>query len=455
MQKFEDTIAAIATPAGVGAISIIRISGEASISIADKIFKGRTALNKAEGYTVHYGNIVDKDNIIDDVLITVFREPHSYTGENSVEISAHGNPFITEQIIKLLFLNSVRQADPGEFTKRAFLNGKLDLSEAEAVIDVINARTEASLRGARNQLDGYLSSRVGGVRDILIKISSMLELELDFVEEGMEFIETGEVRESLNKAVTEITELVDSFSFGRVLRDGVNVALVGKPNVGKSSLMNYLLKESRAIVSHIPGTTRDVIREELNIGGYLFKLFDTAGIRESEDHVEREGVNRSRESVENADVVLFLSEAAMGVDDEMYRMLSGLTEEKKILKVLNKSDLIEPDNLNKVKDNEVLLISSLTGAGVSDLLEELKKRAIGSKSFSEKTAVVSNVRHNICLKDALNSVNNAHDSLENGLSGEFIALDMRNAISSLGEIIGLITSDDVLDNIFGNFCIGK
>ena len=337
MQKFEDTIAAIATPAGVGAISIIRISGEASISIADKIFKGRTALNKAEGYTVHYGNIVDKDNIIDDVLITVFREPHSYTGENSVEISAHGNPFITEQIIKLLFLNSVRQADPGEFTKRAFLNGKLDLSEAEAVIDVINARTEASLRGARNQLDGYLSSRVGGVRDILIKISSMLELELDFVEEGLEFIETGEVRESLNKAVTEITELVDSFSFGRVLRDGVNVALVGKPNVGKSSLMNYLLKESRAIVSHIPGTTRDVIREELNIGGYLFKLFDTAGIRESEDHVEREGVNRSRESVENADVVLFLSEAAMGVDDEMYRMLSGLTEEKKILKVLNKS----------------------------------------------------------------------------------------------------------------------
>ena len=455
MQKFEDTIAAIATPAGVGAISIIRISGEASISIADKIFKGRTALNKAEGYTVHYGNIVDKDNIIDDVLITVFREPHSYTGENSVEISAHGNPFITEQIIKLLFLNSVRQADPGEFTKRAFLNGKLDLSEAEAVIDVINARTEASLRGARNQLDGYLSSRVGGVRDILIKISSMLELELDFVEEGMEFIETGEVRESLNKAVTEITELVDSFSFGRVLRDGVNVALVGKPNVGKSSLMNYLLKESRAIVSHIPGTTRDVIREELNIGGYLFKLFDTAGIRESEDHVEREGVNRSRESVENADVVLFLSEAAMGVDNEMYRMLSGLTEEKKILKVLNKSDLIEPDNLNKVKDNEVLLISSLTGAGVSDLLEELKKRAIGSKSFSEKTAVVSNVRHNICLKDALNSVNNAHDSLENGLSGEFIAVDMRNAISSLGEIIGLITSDDVLDNIFGNFCIGK
>ena len=455
MQKFEDTIAAIATPAGVGAISIIRISGEDSISIADKIFKGRTALNNAEGYTVHYGNIVDKDNIIDDVLITVFRGPHSYTGENSVEISAHGNPFITEQIIKLLFLNSARQADPGEFTKRAFLNGKLDLSEAEAVIDVINARTEASLRGARNQLDGYLSSRVGGVRDILIKISSMLELELDFVEEGMEFIETGEVRESLNKAVTEITELVDSFSFGRVLRDGVNVALVGKPNVGKSSLMNYLLKESRAIVSHIPGTTRDVIREELNIGGYLFKLFDTAGIRESEDHVEREGVNRSRESVENADVVLFLSEAAMGVDDEMYRMLSGLTEEKKILKVLNKSDLIEPDNLNKVKDNEVLLISSLTGAGVSDLLEELKKRAIGSKSFSEKTAVVSNVRHNICLKDALNSVNNAHDSLENGLSGEFIALDMRNAISSLGEIIGLITSDDVLDNIFGNFCIGK
>ncbi len=338
MYHAEDTITAIATPQGIGAISIIRISGEKSIAATDNIFRGKLKLCEAKTHTLHYGNIYDNEEIVDDVLISIFKSPNSYTGEDSIEISAHGNPLIANKIIELLLKNDVRLAEPGEFTKRAFLNNRLDLSQAEAVADVISANTEASMRGARNQLNGLLSAKVDELKTKLINASSFVELELDFAEEDIEFIGKKDLIKRIDSILTEIDSLLATYSFGRIIRDGVNVALVGIPNVGKSSLLNYLLKEARAIVSEIPGTTRDIIREDVNIEGVLFKLFDTAGMRFSNDRIELEGINRSREAVKNADVVLFLNDVDQEFDSTLYEEILTLNNQRNVLKVLNKID---------------------------------------------------------------------------------------------------------------------
>ena len=446
----EDTITALATPAGYGAISVIRVSGARSFAAVDSIFRGGKKAAEAESHTIHYGKIYKDDELIDDVLVSVFRSPNSYTGEDSVEISTHGSSLITERIIGALLDFDVRLAEPGEFTKRAFLNGKIDLAQAEAVIDVINSRTEASLRGARNQLDGLLSKKVDMLREMLVNVSSMLELELDFAEEELEFLPVDQVVERIDKIVVEIDALLKTYSFGRVIREGINVALVGKPNVGKSSLLNYLLKESRAIVSEIPGTTRDVIREEFTLGGILFKLYDTAGIRITEDVVEKEGVLRSREAVKNSDVVIFLNDVESGFAEELYNELNTISASDKILTVLNKIDLKGEHNIKS--DVE---ISALTGEGVEKLFTLMKSKAIGSGSYSEKTAVVSNLRHYKALEKAKESLEKAKDSVQDGMSGEFISVDLRTAENSLGEIIGKVTTDDILNNIFSKFCIGK
>ena len=283
-----DTIAALATPVGEGAISVIRVSGSESLNVLDKIFRGRMKLSQVPPHTIHYGKIIsENDEVIDDVLVSIFISPNSYTGEDSAEVSTHSSPIIVKKIIELLISYGVRLAEPGEFTKRAFLNGKIDLAQAEAVADVINARTEASLRGARNRLDGVLSQKVDELRSGLLTVSSLLELELDFAEEDLEFMSSHEALERIDRIIQEIDLLLKTYSFGRVIREGVNVAIVGKPNVGKSLLLNYILKESRAIVSEIPGTTRDIIREEVSIDGILFRLFDTAGIRLTKDTIEK------------------------------------------------------------------------------------------------------------------------------------------------------------------------
>ncbi|MFC2134131.1 tRNA uridine-5-carboxymethylaminomethyl(34) synthesis GTPase MnmE [Bacteroidota bacterium] len=447
----EDTITAIATPAGVGAVSIIRVSGSKSFDAVDKIFIGKVKVSEAKTHTIHYGKIVnDKDEVIDDVLISVFKNPKSYTGEDSVEISTHGGSLVTQKVIGLLMEHDVRLADPGEFTKRAFLNGKLDLAQAEAVADIIASRTEASLRGARNQLDGILSAKVDSLREMLIHASSLIELELDFAEEDLEFMPLDKIQQNINTIVEEIDNLLKTYSFGKVLRDGVNVALVGKPNVGKSSLLNYLLKESRAIVSEIPGTTRDVIREEVSIEGILFRLYDTAGIRLTDDTVEKEGVHRSRQAVEEADLVLFINDIDSGFAIDLYNQLLELTSEERIVKVLNKIDLPHEGHFKADVD-----VSALTGEGMEILLEEMRKRGAGSESYTEKTAIVSNIRHFNALKKAKEGLLTAGDSISNKLSGEFISVDLRNAESFLGEIIGKVTTDDILNNIFSNFCIGK
>lgn len=447
----EDTIVALATAPGVGAISVIRVSGEKSIELVDKIFFGKIKLSEAKSHTIHYGKALDSSNeIIDDVLVSVFIAPNSYTGENSIEISSHGSSFVVQKIIQRLIEVGARLAEPGEFTKRAFLNGRIDLAQAEAVADIINSRTEASLRGARNQLDGLLSQKVNYLRNSLINTSSLIELELDFAEEDLEFVSFQQVLNQLDEIENEIDKLISTYSFGRIMKDGINVALVGKPNVGKSSLLNYLLKEKRAIVSEIPGTTRDIIREEVNIDGMLFTLFDTAGIRITEDEIEREGVNRSVETIKNADVVVFLNDAQKGISKSLHEKLKTITDEKRILTVLNKIDLSPNQEINCDAK-----ISAKTGEGIDSLFSILKKKATGAETYSEKSAIVSNMRHYEALKRAKQFLQNAKNSIQLKLSGEFIAVDLRNAESSLGEIIGRVTSEDILNNIFMKFCIGK
>jgi tRNA modification GTPase len=451
MSFTEDTIAALATPLGFGAISIIRVSGGKSIATVENIFTGKAKLENAKSHTVHYGNIFDSDEIVDDVLITVFRAPNSYTGEDSIEISAHGNPLIANKILDLLTRsNNIRLAEPGEFTKRAFLNNRMDLSQAEAVADVIVSHTEASLRGARNQLNGLLSRKVDELRVLLLNISSFVELELDFAEEDVKFIEKKELIKRINNILSEIDSLLQTYSFGKTMRDGVNVALVGIPNVGKSSLLNYLLKESRAIVSEIPGTTRDIIREEVSIDGILFKLYDTAGIRFSEDLIELEGIYRSRDTVKNADLILFINDVEQEFDNTLYEEIQLLSDRKSILTVLNKVD----KGYNGTIGYDVSL-SALTGEGITELLKKMKTHALGNSNFSEKSAIVSNLRHYQCLSRAKENLIKARDSAMNNMSGEFVSVDLRNTINCLGEIIGEVTSEDILNNIFTKFCIGK
>ena len=447
----EDTIAAIATPIGVGAISIIRISGNKAIDAADAIYKGKMRVSEMASHTVHYGKILsDGGEFVDDVLITVFRNPHSYTGEDVVEISSHGNPLISQKIVNRLLKNDVRVAESGEFTKRAFLNNKIDLSQAEAVIDVISSRSDASLRGARNQLDGLLSNSVTDLRNSLLDTISFVELELDFAEEDIEFVLKEELLEKINSIIKKIDDLLSTYKFGRVIRDGVNVAIVGKPNVGKSSLLNYLLKESRAIVSEFPGTTRDIIREEFLIDGILFKLFDTAGIRLSEDVIEIEGVRRSNEAIKNADLVLLIDEVEKGFSEDLYHTLLDLTQKDRIIKITNKIDLGR-----KSAKKSSIEISALTGQGIDNLLDIMKKAVLGTDIYSEKSAIVSNIRHFHCLDSAKGSLTSAISTIDQKYTGEYVALDLRAAADHLGEIIGEVTSDDVLTNIFSKFCIGK
>ncbi|MCB9259034.1 MAG: tRNA uridine-5-carboxymethylaminomethyl(34) synthesis GTPase MnmE [Ignavibacteriales bacterium] len=447
----EETIAAIATPIGVGAISVIRVSGEESIQSVDPIFVGKKKLIEMNSHTIQYGKIVSESgDVIDDVLVSVFKNPNSYTGEDSVEISTHGSPLVCNNILARILKQNVRLAEPGEFTKRAFLNGKIDLSQAEAVIDVINSRTNASLKGARNQLDGVLSKKVDSLRESLVNSSSLIELELDFAEEDLEFVSLEKVKREIKNIIEEIEKLIDSYKIGKVIRDGVNVVFVGKPNVGKSSLLNYLVKESRAIVSHIPGTTRDVIREEVSIDGILFKLFDTAGIRITEDEIEKEGVLRSRKAVENADLVILLNDTNSEFPTDLYDEILHLTDKEKVIFVDNKIDLYK-----KILRENHFGISALTGEGVDKFLDHLKEKSFDSNSFSEKNAVVTNLRHKDALEKAREHLLKSIDSIDEKLSGEFISVDLRNAESSLGEIIGKVTTDDILNNIFSKFCIGK
>jgi tRNA modification GTPase len=451
IESKEDTIIALATPSGVGAISVIRLSGSKSFDAIDQVFSGGIKLTNTKSHTIHYGNIIENNEILDDVLVSVFKEPNSYTGEDSVEISSHGSPLIVQKIISLLLTNTdLRAAEPGEFTKRAFLNNRLDLAQAEAVADLISSRTTTSLRGARNQLNGLLSSQVGELRKKLIDISSFIELELDFAEEDIELIKKEELIKRISNIISQINNLLSTYLFGKIIRDGLNAVIVGEPNVGKSSILNYLLKESRAIVSSIPGTTRDTIREEISIDGLLFKLYDTAGIRTPDEEIEKEGVERSRKAVKNADLILFIGDVDLGFSSAVENELNELNPSAKVIKVLNKIDL----GL-KTEFSEDFRVSAKTGNGMMHFIEGLKERVLGESAYSEKDAIITNIRHYNCLRRAKESLIKGIETAKERLSGEFIASDLRVAEFAFAEIIGEVTPEEILNNIFSKFCIGK
>ncbi|HZW38271.1 MAG TPA: tRNA uridine-5-carboxymethylaminomethyl(34) synthesis GTPase MnmE [Ignavibacteriaceae bacterium] len=449
----EDTIAAAATPGGVGALSIIRISGKDTFPIVYSIFEGKTDITQAHSHTIHYGNIIDGEDIVDDVLLLLFRSPNSYTGEDVIEISTHGNPLITTKILKLLFKSGIRPAEAGEFTKRAFLNNRMDLSQAEAVVDVISSNTDASLRGARSQLTGAVSQKVQQLRDDLVNASSLIELELDFAEEDVEFIQAEELSRRLMAISAEIEKMLSSYSVGKIIKEGINTVIVGMPNVGKSSLLNCILKESRAIVSSIPGTTRDIIKEELSINGIYYKFYDTAGIRISGDEIEVEGMNRALRIIDEADLILLLFDKTNPHSFNLPEKLNNLLKNKKhIIKIVNKSDI--PGKIEQnIKD--YLFISALKDEGIDELVAKMEEMMLNSSNYTEKSLLVTNERHYNCLLNAKEHLVSADCSLKQGFTGEFISVDLRNASISLSEIIGEVTSDDVLNNIFSKFCIGK
>ena len=461
-----DSIIALATPSGVGAIAVIRISGKDAIEICNKQFrsiKKEKDLNEAKSHTLHFGNIVDGDRVIDEVLVSLFKGSNSYTGETTVEISCHGSVYIQQEILQLFLGKGCRMADPGEFTLRAFLNGKIDLSQAEAVADLIASNSAASHQVAIQQMRGGFSSEIKELRQELLNFASLIELELDFSEEDVEFADRTQFRVLVEKIRTALKRLIDSFSLGNVLKNGIPVAIVGSPNVGKSTLLNTLLNEDRAIVSSIAGTTRDVIEDEMNISGVAFRFIDTAGIRETEDIVESIGIQKTFEKIEQAQVVLYLFDSANALyseerTKEIQEELQKIQEQfptKRCIVVANKIDLVSEIEIRKRFDSEdLVLLSAKTQQGVEKLTDLLLELAnIGALSNNE--TIVTNSRHFEALSHALEEMNNVQYGLDSSLSGDLLSIDIRQALYYLGEITGEITNDDLLGNIFANFCIGK
>ena len=463
-----DTIAAISTPPGEGGIAVIRISGEDAFRIAERGFRGKGLLGEAGSHTAHYGSFVDGDGkSVDNVVAVVFRAPNSYTGENTVELSCHGGQLLTKRILEAVIRFGARVAQPGEFTKKAFLNGRLDLAQAEAVADLIHARSERARQTSLAQLNGVLSAKIKDIRDELIASAGLLELELDFAEDGYEFAEKQKVAEQVRESINRIGELLSSYQAGRVYRDGVRVALAGAPNVGKSSLLNALLREDRAIVTHIAGTTRDIIEESITIGGLLFTITDTAGLRATDDLIEQEGVRRAEERLSSCDILLLLFDKAKPPSEDEIRSARELISRVETrggsgVIVLNKIDLPAEQKdsiqllMQLMPNQRVLEISAKTAGGVEQLKGTLVDIALGGKSASTESSVtITNARHFAALERARTSLLLCLDSLKGGKSGEFVAVDLRAGLDSLGEIIGVVSTEDILNSIFSKFCIGK
>ena len=446
-----DTIVAPATAAG-GAIAVVRVSGREAFALCDRMFRGRKPLAEADGYTVHYGEIMDGDRIVDDVLAAVFRAPHSYTGEDSVEISCHGSSYIVSEILRLLTAAGGRMAQPGEFTIRAYLAGKLDLSQAEAVADTIAASSRAAHALASTQMRGGYSDELERLRDKLLNLTSLLELELDFSEEDVEFADRTALRETMQRIGAEIDRLRSSFSLGNAIKEGVAVAIAGAPNVGKSTLLNRLLNEERAMVSEIAGTTRDVIEERANIGGILFRFLDTAGIRSTDDRLERMGIERTMESIRRAQIVIHMIDAPT-LAGTLPEPDFTLRPDQKILTVANKIDKASA-SLNLPEN--IIAISAKQGTGIDQLCDALR-RTVDTEALYHGDPVVSNSRHYEALTTAREALDRALDGLGNDLPADLLSEEIRQVIHHLGSITarGSIAPDEVLQNIFSKFCIGK
>jgi len=464
-----DTIIALATSSGVGAIAVIRLSGEDSIKIVNQFFQskyGNKNLNKVKSHTIHLGNIVYNTTPIDEVLVSIFKNPQSYTGENVVEINCHGSVYIQQEILQLFIKNGVRNANPGEFTLRAFLNGKMDLSQAEAVADLISSNSAASHQVAMQQMRGGFSNEIQNLRQQLLNFASLIELELDFAEEDVEFADRTEFKKLVSQISLVLKRLIDSFALGNVLKNGIPIAIVGEPNVGKSTLLNALLNEEKAIVSPIEGTTRDAIEDELIIDGVAYRFIDTAGIRKTEDFVENIGIKKTFKKIEQAQLVIYLIDLEKlstkqttleKIEIEIVK-IQEKHPTKKILIIANKLDLVAAGIKKMVtetfKNKSLLFISAKEKSGIHQLTTTLTQLA-NKGALSNNATIVSNSRHFEALNNALNAIKEVQKGIDNNISSDLFSIDIRQALFHLGEITGEVTTEDLLGNIFANFCIGK
>lgn len=456
-------ICALATVPGTAAIAVIRISGSGSIEKISSLFKPAKSnfnLSEANSHTIHYGDIIFDDELLDDVLVSVFRNPHSYTGEDSVEISCHGSPYIQQKLLENLINSGIRLARPGEFTMRAFLNGKMDLAQAEAVADLIASNSKTAHNLAIDQMRGGFSKRIGELRKELIGFASLIELELDFSEENVEFADRQQLLDLIRKIKTEIESLIQSFNFGNVLKAGIPVAIIGKPNVGKSTLLNTLLQEEKAIVSEIPGTTRDLIEDTIIIDGVAFRFIDTAGLRPTEDTIETIGIERTLEKIKQARIILFVFDVATCTMDQIKEVIEEHRHlindpSKRVILIGNKIDqLIEiPKGFKDLLEMETIFVSAKRKENINLISDSLLKSV--SREQIEDNAIVSNTRHYEALSNSLDALNSVEEAMLQGISSDLVASDIRQALYHLGTITGQIVNDDILDHIFKNFCIGK
>jgi len=462
LSSLEDTIAAISTPLGEGGIGIVRLSGRDAIKIADKIFKGEKSVSQIPSHRVTYGEIADPltGEIVDEVLLTVYQSPKSYTAEDLVEISCHGGQLVVTKVLEQALKCGVRLAETGEFTLRAFMNGRIDLSQAEAVAEVIRAKTDLGLRLGLRHLKGDLSEKINSYRDRLIDLLARLEVEIDFSEEDVEPLDREKTIIELQSIQKEIRDLLSTYNEGKILREGLNVVIIGKPNVGKSSLLNALLKEDRAIVTPIPGTTRDTISEFANFKGVPVRLVDTAGYRISKDVVELEGIKRTKIEMGDADLLLIVMDTSSEINQEDLDLEKEMVISKsKYLIVFNKIDIASADLIQKnkkvLKEKSMVEISALKGKG----LESLKEMIVSTSSVLQKDqtqgVLISSLRHKDALIRAEKSLNLAIDSLKKKMSPEFVAMDVKSSLDAIGEVVGKTFTDDILNKIFSEFCIGK
>lgn len=454
-----DTIAAISTPVGEAGIGVIRISGPEAISIASKVFfspKG-IKLSTVKSHTIHYGFIIDPetDNRIDEVLLSVMRAPNTYTKEDVIEINCHGGYIILNRILNILIKQGARVAEPGEFTKRAFLRGRIDLSQAESVIDLIRAKTEEAQKIALEHLSGKLSEKINELRDSLTRVCAHVEAYIDFPEEDIDGLTEREIEDSIQRISEEIRKLIEGYEEGKIYREGLKVAIVGKPNVGKSSLLNSLLMKNRAIVTEIPGTTRDIIEEYINIKGMPLKIIDTAGIRESHDLVEVEGIKRTLKAVEEAELVLLMLDMSREIDSLDMEIIDRVAN-KKLIVVLNKRDIKSKDFKipEQIKEKLNIEISALIGEGIEELKEIIFNSSISGK-YRQEGIIITKLRHKIALESAYSAIQNALNSFKKSEPLEITAMFLREGLDFLGQIVGVVTTEEILNLIFSEFCIGK
>ncbi|WP_462424733.1 tRNA uridine-5-carboxymethylaminomethyl(34) synthesis GTPase MnmE [Fusobacterium ulcerans] len=453
-----DTIAAISTPRGEGGIGIVRISGNNALEILGKIFKPKSKKNIEElkNFSVNYGHLYDGKNLVDEVLVSIMKAPNTYTKEDIVEINCHGGFVITEKVLETVLKNGARISESGEFTRRAFLNGRLDLTQAEAVMDIIHGKTEKSVSLSLDQLRGDLKEQIGHLKKLVLDVAAHINVVLDYPEEGIDDPLPENLVGNLREVMDTTDILIRSYDKGKMIKEGIKTAIVGKPNVGKSSILNSVLKEERAIVTHVAGTTRDVIEEVVNLKGIPLVLVDTAGIRKTDDLVENIGVEKSKQLIESADLILFVVDGSRALDEEDMRIHEAIKAEK-VIGILNKIDIREDIDLSPLtKINKWLEISAIKNQGIDEMEEEIYNHIIEENvEDSSQKITITNIRHKSALEKTKQSIENIFETIENGLPMDLMAVDIKGALDSLSEVTGEISSEDLLDHVFSNFCVGK